>query len=181
LSVSERPPVASQTARQTKAFARIPPEEDRPERQGGLSGGDRQRGRSNRLVVERPPARQHHHRDDRQRADEVANVDDQPRAEQPYRRDLPARDRHHHQVVAGEQFGACDHDEDQAKRERDPGEPPRSHPRDAGSTRGSQHCQPMNAYRTQARTPGSHRLRLRDAAPDQGRDLAGARVHPVIG
>ena len=51
-------------------------------------------------------------------ADEVANVDNCPIAEQTPKRDLAARQGHHDQVIAREQFCAGDNHQDQAEAER---------------------------------------------------------------
>ena len=48
-------------------------------------------------------------------------------------RDLPTHPAHEDQLVAGEQFGAGDHDEDQAEREPDPGKPSRRSERELGA------------------------------------------------
>src|SRR5439155_5436505 len=55
----------------------------------------------------------------RERAGEVPRVDDRPVPQQPHRRDAATSPSHHDQVVAGEELGACDDDEDQPEREGD--------------------------------------------------------------
>ena len=72
----------------------------------------------------------------RQRADEVPEVHDRPVARDLHRPHSPAGPRHHDQVVAGEELGAGDDDEDQAEREREPTEEAHDAERDVGAARG---------------------------------------------
>ena len=69
----------------------------------------------------------------RQSAGEVPEVDDRPVASDLARPHPPARPCHHDEVVAGEELGAGDDDEDQAEREREPAEEAQDSERDVGT------------------------------------------------
>jgi hypothetical protein len=92
------------------------------EAQPDLRLRDRERLLADGAVAERVLPPHVHERSGRDRADEVPRVDDRPAAEQPSRRDAPARPGHDDEVVAGEELGARHDDEDEPEGERDSSE-----------------------------------------------------------
>ena len=108
-----------------------------------LGGGDGHCSLAHVAAVERRVAGQIHERRGADRADEVAGVDHGPRAQQPRDRQLAAGDGHHHQRIAGKQFGTADHDEDQSQREAESCQQPRNaewQSAGAGGRNRRQHC-----------------------------------------
>ena len=69
-------------------------------------------------------AGQEHQQRGSDRADEIADIDDCPCAQHVAQRQLAGGPGHHHQIIAGEQFGAAEHDQDQPETEHDAGQEP---------------------------------------------------------
>ena len=122
LSITDRLAAASQTARQTKAFARMP-DQYHEERQRGLGGGCGECRHADPEVVSSPPFGEVDHRHHRECADRIPQIDDAPVREQPSDTDVAGNGAHHDQVVPGEQLRSRHDHQDEAEREPDTGEP----------------------------------------------------------
>ena len=122
LSSTVRPPVASQMARQTSAFASTP-----RARTAVNEAGSWRRRLQGRCATAASPSRHHSAAvaiTTTEKPIGVPDIDDRPIPEEASDRMRPRDDAHHDEVVAREQLRAGDEDEDQAERERDTGQPP---------------------------------------------------------
>ena len=103
-------------------------EEQLHRRQRGLRLGDGERRLAECTVGEAVVAGEEDQRRGADRARDIAEIDDEPGAQQRGQSDAPAGPGHDHQCVAGEELGAADDHEDEAEREHEAGEEPRDPP-----------------------------------------------------
>jgi len=127
---------------------------------------------------------EHKHRG-RSCADEVADVDDPPIAQQPPERESTLRPCHDDQVVAGEELGARDDHKDQSKREHQSGQQPRDTERKCpggarGRRRGKRGAKADESAGQDREHERPDRVELRLRGPEPGRPRRDLRRHQRI-
>ena len=102
--------------RQTDQHVAQHTHEKRPhDRQIDLCRTDGEGLLANGTICQQVMAGQKHQQGRGHRADQVADKDDRPRTQQRGQADTPARCGHHHQIVAGKQLRAAQHDKNEAQ------------------------------------------------------------------